>query len=285
MLAPWKEIYYQPRKHIKKQRHYFANKGLSNQVYGFSSSHVWMWELDYNKSWALRNLCFWTVVLEKTLEGALDCKQIQPVHPKGNQSWMYIGRTDVEAETPIVWPPDMKSWLIGKDPDAWRDWGQEEKGTTEDEMVGSITDSIDMGLGELWKLVLDRQAWCAAIHGVARSRTRLSDWTELNWNLFWSDFYWRLQSRLTDHLPDLTTANLIRVAASQSSFCESPHHILCPSLIYWLSLILAVFDLVVLVSSECHNKIPQKIYFLTDQETEGLRSKCRQVRFLLRLFS
>ena len=102
----------------------------------FSSSHVWMWELDYKDSWALKNWCFWTVVLEKTLESPLDCKEIQPVHPKGDQSWMFIGRTDAEAETPILWPPHTKSWLIGKDSDAGKDWGQEEKGATEDEMVG-----------------------------------------------------------------------------------------------------------------------------------------------------
>ena len=121
---------------FKKQRHYFANKGPSSQGYGFSSSHVWMWELDYKESWVLKNWCFWTVVLEKTFESPLDCKEIQVVCPKGNQSWVFIGRTDVEAETPILWLPDVKSWLIGKDPDAGRDWGQEEKGTTEDEMVG-----------------------------------------------------------------------------------------------------------------------------------------------------
>ena len=114
----------------------FANKGLPSQGYGFSSGHVWMWELDYRESWAPKNWCFWTVVLEKTLESPLDCKEIQPVHPKGNQSWMFIGRTDVEAEAPILWPPDVKSWLIGKDTDAGKDWGQEEKGTTEDEMAG-----------------------------------------------------------------------------------------------------------------------------------------------------
>ena len=122
--------------HNKKQRHYFANKGPSGQGYGFSSGHVWMWELDYEESWAPKNWCFWTMVLEKTLESPLDCKEIEPVHPKGAQSWVFIGRTDAEAETPILWPPHAKSWLIGKDPDAGRDWGQEEKGTTEDEMAG-----------------------------------------------------------------------------------------------------------------------------------------------------
>ena len=113
----------------------FANKCLSSQGNGFSSSHVWMWELEYKESWA-QNWCFWTVVLEKTLESPLDCKEIQPVHPKGDQPWVFIGRTDVEAEAPILWPPDAKSWLIGKDSDAGKDWGQEEKGMTEDNMVG-----------------------------------------------------------------------------------------------------------------------------------------------------
>ena len=120
-FSPWKKSYDQTRWHIKNQRHYFANKGLSSQDYSFSSSHVWMWELDCKESWAPKNWCFWTVVLEKTLESPLDCKQIQPVHPKGDQSGMFTGRTDVEAETPILWPPDAKSWLIGKDPDAGKD--------------------------------------------------------------------------------------------------------------------------------------------------------------------
>ena len=122
--------------HIKKQRHYFANKGPSSQSYGFSSSHVWMWELDHKECWAPKNWCFWTVVLEKTLESPLDCEEIQPVHRKGDQSWMFIGRTDAEAERPIFWPPYEKNWLIWKDPDAGKGWRQEEKGTTEDEMVG-----------------------------------------------------------------------------------------------------------------------------------------------------
>ena len=118
------------------QRHYFADKGLSSQIYGFSGSHVWMWELDYKESWVLKNWCFWTVMLEKTLECALDSKEIKPVNPKRNLSWIYIGRTDAEAEAPVLWPPDMKNWLIWKDSDAGKDWGQEEKGTTEDEMIG-----------------------------------------------------------------------------------------------------------------------------------------------------
>ena len=134
MLAPWKKSYDHSRQHIKKQRHYFSNKGLSSQSYSFSSSHEWMWELYYKENWALKNWCFWIVVLEKTLESPLDCKE-KPVHPKGNQSWIFIGRTDAEAEAPILWPLDAKNWLIRKDPDVRKDWRQE-KGTIEDEMVG-----------------------------------------------------------------------------------------------------------------------------------------------------
>ena len=137
MLAPWKKSYDKPRQHFKKQRHYFANKGPSSLSNSFSSSCEWMWELDYKQSWALKNWCFWTVVLEKTLENPLDCKEIQPVHTKGNQSWIFIGKTAVEAETPILWPPRVKNWLIWKDPDAGKGWRWEEKGMTEDEMVRS----------------------------------------------------------------------------------------------------------------------------------------------------
>ena len=136
MLAPCKKSYDQPRQFIKKQRHYFANKGPSTQSYGFSCSHVWMWELDCEESWAPKNWCFWTVVLEKSLESPLDCKVIKQVNPKGTQSWIFIGRTDAEAETPVLWPPDAKNRLISKDPDAGKDWRRQEKGTTEDEMVG-----------------------------------------------------------------------------------------------------------------------------------------------------
>ena len=123
-------------KHIEKQRHYFANKGLSSQGYGFFSGHVWMWELDCEESWALKNWCFCTVVLEKTLESPLDCKKIQPVHSEGDQPWNFFVRNDAQAETLVLWPPHAKSWLIGKDSDAGRDWGQEAYGTTEDEMAG-----------------------------------------------------------------------------------------------------------------------------------------------------
>ena len=145
-----------------------------------------MWELDYKESWAPKNWCFWTAVLEKTLESLLDLKEIQPIHPKGDQSWVFIGRTDVEAETPILWPPAMKSWLIWKDPHLrrpwpWKDWRQEEKGTTEDEMVGWHPRLMDMSVSRLRELVVVREAWWAAVHRVARSQTGLSGWTELSW--------------------------------------------------------------------------------------------------------
>ena len=170
----WKKSYDQPRQHIRKQRHYFTNTGPSSQSYGFSSSHVWMWELDHKEIWETKNWCFSTVVLEKTLESPLDCKEIKPVNPKGNQSWIFIGRT--ESEALILWPPDMKNWLIGKDSDAGKDWRQEKKGMTEDEMVGwnpwfnghefeqTPGDSEEQGI----------QVCCSP--GVTKSRTRLWDW-------------------------------------------------------------------------------------------------------------
>ena len=136
MRAPWKKNYDKPRQHIKKQRHHFASKSPSHQSCAFSRSRVRMWELDHKEGWASKNCCIWTAVLEKTLESPLYYKEIKPVNPKGNQPWMFIGMTDAEAGAPIHWPPDVKSWLIGKVPDTGKDWGQEEKGTPEDEMAG-----------------------------------------------------------------------------------------------------------------------------------------------------
>ena len=127
-------------------------------------------------------LMLWTVVLEKTLESSLDCKEIKPVHPKGNHSWKFIVRTDADAEDPILWPPDAKSWLIWKDPDAGKDWRQEEKGTMEDEMVGWLINSMDMSLSKLWGMVMDRKAWCAVVHRVTKSQSQLSDWTITKWS-------------------------------------------------------------------------------------------------------
>ena len=177
MLAPWNKSYDQLRQHIKKQRHYFTNKGPSSQSCGFSSSHVWMWELDHKESWLPKSWHFWAVVLEKTLESPLDCKEILPVKSKGNQSWTFIGRTDVEAEAPILWPSDL-NWLIekilmlGKIEGGRRRWWQRTW------WLDGNTDLIDMseqvpGVGD-WQ-----EAGHAAVHEVAKSWTWLSRWTEL----------------------------------------------------------------------------------------------------------
>ena len=182
-LPPWKESYDQPRQHIKKQRHYFANKGPSSQGYGFSSGHVWMWKLDCEENWMLKNWYIWTVVLEKTLESPLDCKEIQPVHSKGDQPWVFFGRTDAKAETSILWPPHAKSWLIVKVSDTGRDWRSDEKGTAEDEMAEwhYWLDGHDFGwtpgVGE-WQGIL---ACCDSWGRKESDTTEWLNWTELNW--------------------------------------------------------------------------------------------------------
>ena len=169
---------------LKKLRHYFANKGPSSQGYGFSSGHVWMWELDCEESWAPKNWCFWTVVLEKTLESPLDCKKIQPVHSEGDQPWVFFGRNDAEAETPVLWPPHAKSWLVGKDSDAGRDWGQEEKGMTEDGMAG-WHHRLDGREFEWTAGVGDGQGGLACCNSWGRKESDMTKrLTELNWSVF-----------------------------------------------------------------------------------------------------
>ena len=181
ILAPWKKNYDQPIwQHVKKQRHYFANKGPSRQSYGFSTSYVQMWELKYKESWAPKYWPFWTVVLEKTLESLLDFKEIQSVHPKGNHSWIFIGRTDAEAETPILWPPEVKSWLTGKIMVLGKIEGRSTRGQERMKWLDDITDLMDMSLSKLWEFVLDKEALCCSpwVHKEPDMTEQLN-WTEL----------------------------------------------------------------------------------------------------------
>ena len=188
-----KETYDQPRQHRKKQRHYFANKGPSSQSHGFSSSHVLMWELAHKTGWVSKNWCFCTVVLEKTLESPLDCKEIQPVHPKGDQSWVFTGRTDAEAETPILWPPDVKNQLIRKDPGAGRDWRQKEKETIKDNKGDGWMASPTQ---QTWVWVDSGSWWWIGRTGVLRfmgSQRVGHDWaTELHWTKLIVKTTWKI---------------------------------------------------------------------------------------------
>ena len=179
MPAPWKKKYDKPKQHIKKHRNYFIDKGLSSQSYGFSSSHVWMWEVNYKESWVPMNGCFWSVVLEKTLESPLDCKEIKPVNPKGNQPWIFIGKTDVEAEAPYLGHLMQRTDLFEKTLILGKIDGRGRRGWQRMRWLDDITDSMNTSLRKLRELVTHRKDQCAAFHRVAKSQTRVSSWTEL----------------------------------------------------------------------------------------------------------
>ena len=204
MLTPWKESYDQPRHHIKKQRHYFANNGPSSQSYGFSNSHVWMWELDYKEGWVPKNWCFWTVVLEKTLESHFDCNEMQLVHPKGNQPWKFLGRTGLMLKLQYFGHlPNVKSWLIGKDPDSGKDWRQEEKGTTEDEMVewhhwlDRPESEQPPGVGDGQESLECCSPWG---HKESDMTEQLSNWTEESTWKYIESHVWKVKTKQYVHI-------------------------------------------------------------------------------------
>ena len=181
MLAPWKEDYDKSRLHAKKQRYQFANKCPYSHSYGVSSSHIWMWELDHKESWALKDWWFWTVVLEKTRESPLDCKNIKPVNPKGNQFWIFTGRTDAEVKAPILWSPEGRTDPLEKTLMLGKIQGGRRRERQRMRWLNGSTDTMDMSLSQLQELVLDREVWHTVVLGVAKNWTLLSNWTDLNW--------------------------------------------------------------------------------------------------------